>query len=273
MLACQRDLNCVWFEDAAVSPEEDLVAAVVWTDTDNPVGTLVVEMLGETREILREENVLEFSWSPDGHRIAFVKGERVGNGLGVRANEVFVVEIASGERWRALGPSRNIAWGCQDGDELFGRDWTTGEIWRANVRTKTVTATEYKGLGFAPGAMGLYYREPSHDIGVQVFDDNHRDVTRTHAALDSAWNNLIPVGWYDETKLVVETGKLDNRVYLLDFSSGQTYLFDQTTGLSRVAVLAPGSVVWTNRNGEWARAEAPSANPVEAAELRDFLRD
>ena len=187
----------------------------------------LVDLEGRTLKSLH--GVYDYSWSPEGRRIAYVSGDHYEGGRGFLATGVWLLDVDSGEIRKINEVGFYVKWAKHD-----GRIYIEGPdgIVAFDPTTERTEPTTVKGLRFSPNGE-YYYRRASEGGPFRIFDaSSDEDITDQFAifAVESTikrMRHIQPYLWLDDTSFVFPTpwwgveGRRKNLGYVFSVATGE----------------------------------------------------
>ncbi len=149
----------------------------------------VIFITPEGKEIAKlEEDVREFSWSPDGEEIAYITGTYYEGGVGFKTTGVYIFDLKDGSKNQIVkefthptikdyeGGGYDLNWAVHDSNIYIQEFDYLGGNYMYNSKTGRTEKVPYKGVHFSPD--GNYYLAlPSEDFPRLYVSTNNREIT------------------------------------------------------------------------------------------------
>lgn len=163
-------------DDLQVAPNESYVALIETTAGKEeggeyvvpPVNRLVVLRADGTPVRTVEADVRQYTFSPDGARLAYITGAYYEGGAGFKPDGAFILDIASGRTQRIDGADSAVElnWVTTPAENsLYLKTLDSGEggatVRRYDVASGRLAATSSKAFSISPD--GLYYMVQPHE--------------------------------------------------------------------------------------------------------------
>lgn len=173
------------------------------------LGTDVLRVITNRRRLVATvPAVYRYSWSPEGHEIAYITGVETEGWIGYREESTWVLDLRTGERRQIYDGGRDVSWAGWDG-RIYISLLTTDpvKVVAYDRRSRTVGPTEYHGIHFSPDGR-YYYRNSSEGEPFELFRRaDHRRITGESDFLTSHFGTdrvFQARGWLDRGHLVLE---------------------------------------------------------------------
>ncbi len=153
----------------------------------------------------RIKNVLEYSWSPAGNSIAFIRGLDYG-GMELKPEGIWLLSLSNLNTEDKLSDVKasDIQW-ARHNNKIYVK-WK--EVYELDPREKTSTKTDFQGIFFSED--GKYYFRPNYEgTGFKLFDTG----SNKEIALKSIDNKKVNFyRWIKDSHLIVGDITFEKRV-------------------------------------------------------------
>jgi WD40 repeat protein len=195
----------------SLSPSDTVIAVLVTKEGVTPPGAHDYSILPknslifintEGKEIGKlDEDVREFTWSPDGEKIAYITGVYDEGDIGFRTTGVYIFDLKDGSKKKITkdfphptikdfeGGGYDINWAVHDSNIYIQEFEQLGGNYMYNTKTGKTEKVPYKGIHFSPD--GKYYLALSsmEYPRVYVSSTNEEITERVKSRLgDVPWN-------------------------------------------------------------------------------------